>query len=101
MSKKNKGFVPHSAEKQKEYEDQAAQAYGDTVRQSVKLYNSYSEEQKAQVWREAEAIYTELVAAMPLGPDHANVQAILARWHAHMHYFFEPSLEVLRALGTN
>jgi hypothetical protein len=28
------------------------------------------------------------------------VQQILVRWHEHLHYFYEPSLEVLRGLGT-
>jgi hypothetical protein len=101
MSKKKPGFTPHSAEKQKEYEERAAQEYGDTVRQSAKLYASYSDEQKAAIWREAEEIYSALVEAMPLGPASAQVQALLARWHQHLHYFFEPSLEVLRALGEN
>ncbi len=28
-----------------------------------------------------------------------KVQAILARWHEHIRYFYEPTLEILRGLG--
>jgi hypothetical protein len=32
-------------------------------------------------------------------PEGEIAQALMARWHAHLHYFYEPSFEVLRGLG--
>jgi hypothetical protein len=37
---------------------------------------------------------------MSHGPESPEVQAILVRWHQHLRYFYEPSLEVLRGLGN-
>ena len=31
--------------------------------------------------------------------DSPEAQAIVARWHQHMHYFYEPAIERLRGLG--
>jgi DNA-binding transcriptional MerR regulator len=100
MSKK-KIFEGFSEEKQKQYEKEAIQQYGeDNVRQSYKLWNSYTEEQKEKVKQEGGAVYNDLVANMSHGPESPEVQAILVRWHQHLRYFYEPSLEVLRGLGN-
>ena len=48
---------------------------------------------------EGSAIYSDLAASMGLGPDSPEIQALLGRWHEHMRYFYEPSLETLRGLG--
>lgn len=99
MSKK-KIFTGFSPEKQKQYEEEARQMWGEGVTQSVKLWNSYSEAKKEAIMQEGSAVYTDLVAQMSQGPESQEVQAILQRWHQHLHYFFEPSLEVLRGLGN-
>lgn len=98
MSKKQ-GILPHSAEQQQQYEQAAINRWGDTVKQSVRLWNSYTDEQKASIMAEGSAIYTDIVAAMPSGPASAPIQAMLVRWHQHIRYFYEPSLETLRGLG--
>jgi DNA-binding transcriptional MerR regulator len=100
MSEKNifKGF---SEEKQKEYEKQAAENWGeDQVKQSVQLWNSYSDEKKAEIMKEGGDNYSAIVANMHLGPQSDEVQALLVKWHEHMYYFYEPSLDVLRGLGN-
>lgn len=100
MSKKKKIFAGFSEEQQKQYEQEAMQRYGeDTVRQSIRRWDSYTEEQKNQIKEEGGAIYLDLVAAMPTGAGSEPVQAILARWHQHIRYFYEPSIEVLGGLG--
>lgn len=38
------------------------------------------------------------MSKVPQSPD---AQQILVRWHQHLRYFYEPSLEVLRGLGNN
>jgi DNA-binding transcriptional MerR regulator len=100
MSKK-KIFEGFSEEKQKQYEKEAIQQYGeDNVKQSIKLWNSYTDEQKEKVKQEGSAVYNDIVANMSHGPESPEVQAILVRWHQHLRYFYEPSLEVLRGLGN-
>jgi DNA-binding transcriptional MerR regulator len=99
MSKK-KIFEGFSEEKQKEYDKQAIEQWGDGVKESIKLWNSYSEDEKQRIHEEGGAVYTDIVALMDKGPESLEVQAILPRWHQHLRYFYEPSLEVLRGLGN-
>jgi DNA-binding transcriptional MerR regulator len=101
MSKKKlfQGFNP---EKQKEYERQARLQYGSKiVNESVRLWNSYSEEKQAAILEESGQVYVDLAAAMEAGkaPDSDEVQNILERWQNHMRYFYEPTLDILRGLG--
>lgn len=100
MSKKKKIFVGFSEAQEQAYTEDAARRWGeDTVRQSVKLWHSYSADEKARIQDEGQAIYLDLVEAMPSGPSSPTTQTILGRWHQHIRYFYEPSLEVLGGLG--
>ncbi len=100
MSKKKKIFEGFSEEKQAQYQEEATRRYGaETVAQSVKLWNSYSEQQKRQIRDEGGAIYLDLVDAMPSGSRSEQTQAIVVRWHEHLRHFYEPSIEVLGGLG--
>ena len=93
-------FSGFSDEQQKRYEEEASQLYGvETVRTSVRLWNSYSAEKKEQVKREGQAIYEGIVAQMGEGPESPAIQALMARWHQHLRYFYEPTVEILRGLG--
>ena len=101
MSKKQlfKGFSP---KKQEHYERVARLQYGpDIVNESAKLWKSYSEKQKEAIFAEGNKVYSDLVDALKAGmaPTSATVQTILVRWHDHLHYFYEPKLEILRGLG--
>jgi len=98
MSKKNI-FEGFSAEKQQQYEAEATELWGDTVTQSVKLWNSYSEKRKQEIMQEGSDIYRDLAANMGRGPASGEIQAMLARWHQHMRYFYEPTIESLGGLG--
>lgn len=101
MSNKKKAFQGFSEEQQKKYEAEAKERWGeDRVNQSVKRWNSYSEEEKQRILDEGGAIYTDIANHMHLGPQAEKIQNMLARWHQHMHYFYAPSLEVLRGLGN-
>ena len=95
----NKGLKPHSAEQQAKYEAEALNRWGETVQHSVRLWNSYSAEQQAAILAEGGANYLAIVAAMPSGPESPEVQALLAKWHQHLRYFYEPSIETLAGLG--
>lgn len=98
MSKKNvfKGF---DEEKQKQYEKEAVDNWGENAAQSIKLWKSYSDERKAEIMQEGNAIYQEIAANMDKGADSPEVRALLVRWHEHLRHFYEPSIEVLDGLG--
>jgi DNA-binding transcriptional MerR regulator len=101
MSKKHL-FQGFSDEKQKEYEREIRLQYGpDTVNQSVKRWNSYSQAERDGIADEGNQIYSDWVDALEAGKaaDLTEVQAILKRWHEHLGYFYEPTLEILRGLG--
>lgn len=101
MSKKNL-FEGFSEEQQKQYEEEASRQWGaEKVQQSVRRWNSYSQQQKDQIMAEGSAVYTDLVAAMDQGPHSPEVQQIIARWRQHLRYFYEPTLEILRGLGQH
>ncbi len=48
---------------------------------------------------EGKAIYVNLLDVLDQGPASPEVQAIIARWHEHLRYFYEPSVDRLRGLG--
>lgn len=98
MSKKNI-FEGFSEEKQKQYEKEAVDRWGETAVQSHKLWNSYSDERKKEIMQEGNTIYLEIAENMDKGADSAKIQGLLARWHEHLRNFYEPSIEVLSGLG--
>ncbi len=98
MSKK-KIFEGFSEEKQKQYEEEATKLWGDNVKETAKLWNSYSEEKKTAIMAEGSAVYMDIVANMGKGPKSQEIQTLLVRWHDHLRYFYEPSIETLGGLG--
>jgi len=99
MEEKNL-FEGFSEEKQKEYEKQVEQKYGDQyLNVSRQRWGSYSDEKKKQVIAEGNQVYLDLVKTMPLGPESEAAQAGIARWHQHMRYFYDPSKEIMLGLA--
>ena len=93
-------FAGFSEEQQKEYEKEAAQQWGEApVRESQRRWQSYTPEQKQKMGEEAQAFYSDLVAAIPLGPASPQAQDGIARWHQHLRYFYEPTREILLGLA--
>jgi DNA-binding transcriptional MerR regulator len=95
-------FSGFSDEDEKRYYEQAREKYGAAeVDASYKVWNSYSKDKQDAIKAEGGAIYTDLAALIT--QDHAAesepVQAVIARWHAHLRYFYEPSVDRLRGLG--
>jgi len=102
MSSKKRLFEGLSDEKQKQYEQEIASdpRYDqDKVKESARLWKSYSAEKKQQIVEEGEQVYRDLLEVMDKGPASAEVQVILVRWHQHLRYFYEPTPEILRGLG--
>jgi DNA-binding transcriptional MerR regulator len=99
MSKK-KIFEGFSEEKQKEYEKQAIEQWGDSVKESIKLWNSYSKAEQKRIMEEGGQVYKDIADNMDKAPDNDVIQNMLPRWHQHLRYFYEPTIEVLRGLGN-
>ena len=98
MSEKNL-FEGFSKEKQQQYEKEAVGRWGEGAEQSIKLWNSYSDERKEAIMKEGSDIYQEIVANMDKGAGAPEIRALLVRWHEHLRYFYEPTIEVLGGLG--
>ena len=92
-------FNVFSEEQQKEYEEEAYQRWGEQVRISNQKWNSYTPEQKAAIGREGEDNHREILAHMSEEPGSPAVQAAVAKWHQHLRYFYEPTVETLEGLG--
>jgi DNA-binding transcriptional MerR regulator len=94
-------FEGFSEEQHEEYAKQAEQMYDpETVRASNRKWKSYPAEKKQAILDEGKQVYLDMVSAMPRGADSPEVQAIVARWRAHMDYFWRPNPEQLLDLAT-
>ncbi|MBZ0318046.1 MAG: MerR family transcriptional regulator [Anaerolineae bacterium] len=99
MSKK-KLFEGFTEEEQERYAQEASEKYGaETVQASMQLWKSYGKEKQAAIMQEGKVIYQDMLAAIGQDATSAGVQAIVARWHQHLRYFYEPTPEILRGLG--
>ena len=93
-------FEAFSEEQQEQYAREAEQMYDpEIVRASNKKWKAYTPEERQRILDEGNAIYTDLLAAMPQGASSPAVQAIVERWRRHMDYFWTPSLDQLVALA--
>jgi DNA-binding transcriptional MerR regulator len=93
-------FEGFSEAEQAQYEVEAEALWGESVRESSRKWKTYSAAKKSQVMAEAKAVYEDLIDLLDQAPASGVVQAVIARWHQHMRYFFEPSVAVLRGLGN-
>jgi MerR family transcriptional regulator, thiopeptide resistance regulator len=93
-------FEGFSEEEQEKYAEEAAQRWGaETIGASNKKWKSYSDAEKKKILAEGNALYTDLAAVMSKGATNKDVQAIIARWHKHMQYFWSPNDDQLLGLA--
>ena len=93
-------FDVFNEEQQAEYEKEAMQMYDpEVVKASYKKWNSYSKAEKQRIGDEGNAVYQDLIQAMPKGAASAEAQACVERWRRHMDYFWTPNLEQLVGLA--
>lgn len=93
-------FEPFSEEQQAEYQKEAEQMYDpEVVKASNRKWKSYTTADKQRIGEEGNAVYRELLAAMPKGAASPEVQACVERWRRHMDYFWTPSPEQLVGLA--
>lgn len=93
-------FEPFNEAQQAEYEKEAMQMYDpETVKASYKKWKNYTTADKQRIGEEGNAVYRDLLAAMPKGAAAPEVQACIERWRRHMDYFWTPNLDQLLGLA--
>ena len=97
-----KGFFEgFSEEQQEQYAAEAEKLYDpETVRESNRKWKTYSAAKKETILAEGNAVYVDMIAAMPKGAASPEAQAIVERWRKHMDYFWTPNLDQLLALAN-
>jgi DNA-binding transcriptional MerR regulator len=94
-------FDVFNEEQQAEYEKEAMQMYDpEVVKAFYKKWNSYSKAEKQRIGDEGNAIYQDLILAMPKGAASPEAQACVERWRRHMDYFWTPNKEQLLGLAN-
>ncbi|MGA9396738.1 MAG: MerR family transcriptional regulator [Anaerolineaceae bacterium] len=95
-------FSAFSEEEQAEMEKEAMQLYDpETVKASNRKWKAYTPEEKQRILEEGNAVYLEMVAAIPQGPASPAAQAGVAHWRRHMDNFWTPDLDQLVALAEH
>jgi DNA-binding transcriptional MerR regulator len=95
-------FAAFSEEEQAEMEKEALKLYDpETVRTSNRKWKAYSAAEKQRILDEGNAVYLELVAAIPAGPASPAAQAGVERWRRHMDNFWTPDPDQLVALAEH
>ena len=93
-------FEGFSEEEQEKLAQEAEQMYDpETVRESNRKWKAYSDAEKKKILAEGQAVYTDLAAVMSTGAGSREVQAVIARWHKHLLYFWSPNDEQLLGLA--
>ena len=99
MSKKQL-FEAFSDEQQAAYEKEAMQRYDpETVKASNAKWKNYSKTEKERILEEGNAVYQDMVLAMPKGAGSSEAQSCVERWRKHMDYFWTPNEEQLLGLA--
>lgn len=100
MSKK-KLFTGFTEEEEKRYAQEARERWGaENVDLSYQRWKSYSPEQRKQILAEGGANYQALADLIGEDPASEEVQQVIGRWHQHLRYFYEPTIDLLRGLGN-
>ncbi len=93
-------FEAFSEEQQVEYEKEVMQKYDPaTVKASVKKWKEYTAAEKKRIGEEGNAVYRDILAAMPKGASSPEAQAGVERWRRHIEYFWVPDDEQLSGLA--
>ncbi len=93
-------FEAFNDELQTEMEKEALQLYDpEIVKASMKKWKRYSKAEKQQIADEGNAVYRDILEAMPRGAGSPEVQACIESWRRHMDYFWTPNLEQLVGLA--
>jgi DNA-binding transcriptional MerR regulator len=93
-------FRGFTKEEEQRYTEEAMTLYDPaTVKDSSKKWKAYTQQEKERIGAEGKAIYTDLLAALPKGAASPEVQSVIARWHQHLQYFWNPNDDQLLGLA--
>jgi DNA-binding transcriptional MerR regulator len=94
-------FEAFSDEQQAEYEKEIMQKYDpETVKASIKKWKAYSLTEKQRIGEEGNALYQDLLLAIPKGAASPEAQSCVERWRRHIEYFWIPNDEQLVGLSN-
>lgn len=92
-------FEGFSDEQQAEYEKEAMRTYDPaTVKAASQKWKNYTPAEKQRIGEEGNAIYADMLQAMPKGPASPEAQTCVERWRRHIEYFWVPNDEQLLGL---
>ena len=92
-------FEGFSDEQQAEYEKEAMQMYDPaTVKAANKKWKEYTAAEKQRIGDEGNAVYQDILLAMPKGASSSEAQACVERWRRHIEYFWVPNEDQLLGL---
>ena len=92
-------FEAFSDEQQAEYEKEIMDTYDPaTVKAAGKKWKEYTAADKERMGQEGNALYQDLVLAIPKGADSPEAQACVERWRRFIEYFWIPNDEQLAGL---
>ena len=93
-------FEGFSEQEQEKYAKEAEQMYDpETVNASNHQWKAYPPAEKERILAEGRGIINDLAKAMPQGASAPRVQAVIARWHRHLQYFWSPDDDQLLGLA--
>lgn len=93
-------YTGFDEEKQKQYEQQARERFGEETMAKTKDWNAYTPEEKNDILAKGYEINMGIVANMYRGYDSPEVQYWIGRWHNAINtYFYACPLEIFEALG--
>lgn len=93
-------FQAFSDEQQAEYEQEALQRWDPaTVRAASRRWKDYTAAEKQRIQDEGNALYQDLVQAMPHGAASAEALSCVERWRRQIGYFWVPNDDQLLGLA--
>jgi len=93
-------FEAFSEEEQAKYEEEAMQMYDpEIVKASNEKWRKLTDAEKQCIGEEGNAIYQDILQAMPNGAASPEIQACIERWRKHMEHFWSPNDEQLLGLA--
>ena len=94
-------FKAFSEEEQAKYEEEAKQMYDpEIVKTSNEKWRKLTDAEKQQIGEEGNAVYRDILQAMPNGASSPEVQACIERWRKHMEHFWSPNDDQLLGLAN-
>lgn len=89
-----------SEEKQKEYEKEIREKYGDEpLNTSIRNWNSLSKAEQKEKIAQGNELHQRIANAMQQGHDSPQVQQLIEEYFKHMQFFYPVSLERFADLG--